>query len=380
MSYASESTFGPDNLSSQWPQGDAADSRWGSNDEIWQSGRNNDFFSPPGAASAGYTQWSLGQELLLHDSGELTAASAAAPSSPASAATGTQAIAPTLVGHAGGLQFNLIWDSSVGAAPVRVEHAMIAAAKYYSNHYSNDEVINIHVGFGEIGGSSMSSNALGESESYGYMTNYNVVDSALQRDASSSSYQRSADATLTSANPTGAGQFFVTSADAKTLGLINGASTALDGYIGLSSAYPMDYYTNFGGNHIGPNQYDAIGVAKHEISEVMGRVGSVGAVMGANVYTPLDLFRYAANGVHDLTPAAGYFSVDHGATNLGVYNNPRNGGDAADWTSSLIGDSYGDGYAGHRAPVSPTDIIENAVLGYTMTPAALAATHTLGLA
>jgi hypothetical protein len=377
MFYASQSLFDLDNPPSQWPRWDDANAPWDSNEGMWQSGRGSDFFSPPGFPGPGATPWALGQELLLHDSGELTAASAAAPPTPIAVGTGSPALAPTLVGHAGGLQFNLIWDSSVGAAPVRVEHAVIAAAKYYSNLYSNDEVINIHVGLGEIDGAPLSPDALGESESYGYMTSYGVVDSALQRDASSSSFQQSADATLPSTNPSGGGQFFVTSAEAKTLGLLDGASSAPDGYLGLSDAYPMDYRTNVPGNRVGPDQYDAIGIAKHEISEVMGRVGSVGSVMGPDVYTPLDLFRYAADGVRDLTPAAGYFSIDHGATNLGVYNNPADGGDASDWTPSMIGDSYGDGYPGQRAVVSPADIVENSVLGYTMTPAALAATHAV---
>jgi hypothetical protein len=379
MSYESQSLFDLDNPPLQWPQWDDANGPWNWNNDIWSSGRGGDFYAPPSAIPTGYTPWSIGQELLLHDSGELTAASAA-PATPTGAGGQMQTLAPTLVGAAGGLQFNLIWDSSVGAAPDRVEHALIAAAKYYTKLYSNDEVINIHVGLGEIDGSAMSSGALGESESYGYMTSYGVVDAALQRDAASSPYQKSADATLTAFNPTGAGQFFVTTADAKALGLTSGASSATDGYIGLNNAYPLDYRTNVAGNHIGPNRFDAIGIAKHEISEIMGRVGSVGYAMGADVYTPLDLFRYSADGVHDLTPASGYFSVNGGATSLGEYNNPTNGGDAADWAAGLIGDSYGDGYPGHRASVSPADIIENAALGYRMTPDALAATQSLGFA
>jgi hypothetical protein len=370
MAYAFEALFGRDNSFSQSSQNDEPDSGW-----------NADDLRPSncGGFPTGFAPWSTGQELLLHDSGELTAAGAD-PAAPAEAGGQTQSLTPTLVGVAGGLQFNLIWDSSVGAAPVRVEHALVAAAKYYSKLYSNPEVINIHVGLGEINGASMSSDALGESESYGYMTTYGVVESALQRDSSSSPYQKSADATLSAANPTGAGQFFVTTAEAKALGLSSGASTATDGYIGLNDEYPLDYRTNVPGNHIGPNRFDAIGIAKHEISEVMGRVGSVGLVMGPEVYTPLDLFRYAANGMHDFTPAAGYFSVDDGATSLGEYNNPQNGGDAADWAAGLVGDSYGDGYRGHRASVSPADIIENAALGYRRTPDALAATHAIGFA
>jgi hypothetical protein len=314
----------------------------------------------------------------LHDAGNLTAVGGSA-TIPAGPSGPGNPLAPTLVGRAGGLQFNLIWDPSVAYAPSDFEKGVIAAARHYTRLYSNDEVLNIAVGYGEINGQSMSSDALGESESYGYETSYNTVASALRADASSSPYQASADASLTPFNPTGRGQFFVTSAEAKTLGLASGFSTTIDGYIGLSSAYPMDYEANVPGNHIGAQQYDAVGTAAHEISEVMGRVGSVGYVMGRGVYAPLDLFRYSTNGGRDVAASTGYFSVDNGATNLGVYNDPRIGADAGDWAEGVIGDSYGEGYPGLRSPVSHTDIIENAVLGYDMTPRALSATSTTGL-
>ena len=113
MFYASQSLFDLDNPPSQWPRWDDANAPWDSNEGMWQSGRDSDFFSPPGFPGPGATPWALGQELLLHDSGELTAASAAAPPTPIAVGTGSPALAPTLVGHAGGLQFNLIWDSSV---------------------------------------------------------------------------------------------------------------------------------------------------------------------------------------------------------------------------------------------------------------------------
>ena len=73
----------------------------------------------------------------------------------------------------------------------------------------------------------------------------------------------------------------------------------------------------------------------------MGRIGSVGSIFGPDIYTPLDLFRYTSSGVRDLTTgsAAAYFSINGGATNLGVYNNPLYGGDASDWLTSLVGDS-----------------------------------------
>ena len=92
----------------------------------------------------------------------------------------------------------------------------------------------------------------------------------------------------------------------------------------------------------------------------MGRFGSVGTELGSDVYTPLDLFRFTSSGVRDLTvgPASPYFSINNGATNLGTYNNPASGGDASDWVRTLAGDSYGSGYSGRTAVVSPTDLVE----------------------
>jgi hypothetical protein len=281
----------------------------------------------------------------------------------------------TLVGTSGGLQFNLVWDSSVASAPSGFKNAAIAAATQYTQLYSNAEVININVGYGEVNGSSLGSGSLAASMSTGYYENYSQVVAGLKRDAASSTWQQSADATLPSSDPTNGANFFVTAAEAKTFGQINGYGTATDGYVGLSSAYTFFY----NGQAVA-GEYDAIGAFEHELSEVMGRVGSVGAMFGSNVYTPLDLFRYSSYGVRDLTAGPGYFSVDGGKTSLATYNNPLNGGDAADWITSLVGDSYGAGYAGVQAALSPTDIIETSVTGYNMTSLALSSTKTPGLA
>jgi len=282
-----------------------------------------------------------------------------------------------MVGTAGGLQFNLIWDSSVSSAPAGFESAAIAAASLYTGYYSNPEVINVHIGYGEVDGYRMGQGALGESMSYGYLESYSQVFSALQGNASSSSWAAQADASLPTTDPTNGGSFFVSTAEAKALGQISGTGTATDGYVGLSSIYPFDYTPN---TTPAFNQYDAVGTFAHELSEVMGRVGSLGSIFGANIYTPLDLFRYSNSGIRDLTAGPGYFSINNGTTNLGTYNNPQNGGDASDWIPTLQGDSYGSGYAGVRAVVSPTDIIENSVLGYHMTASAKTYTTTPQLA
>lgn len=286
--------------------------------------------------------------------------------------------APTLVGSSTGLQIKLIWDTSVGAMGslmTTFENAAIAAAKFYTTMYSTRETINIQVGFGEVAGQTLPSGALAASESYGYLENYSTVATALKKDASWSAPQQSADATLPANDPTNGGRFFVTTAEAKALGQV-GASSAVDGFIGLSSSYQFSY-----NGTAQTGKYDAIGALEHEISEVMGRVGSLGRAFGSNIYTPLDLFRYTSPLVRDLSPGPGYLSVNNGVTNLGTYNNPLvNGGDYADWGPLIRGDSYGYGTTNTVMTVSANDIIENSVMGYRMTAAGLNAAHTTGVA
>jgi hypothetical protein len=293
-------------------------------------------------------------------------------------ATLSGSLGSTIVGAAGGLQFDLVWDSSVSSAPAGFESAAIAAATYYTRMFSNPETITINVGWGEVGGTAIGSGSLSESSRAGTYEPYSAVRSALLKDASSSSYQAQADSTLPATDPLGARFYYVTTAEAKGLGLMSG--TGVDGAMGLSSAVSYDF--NAPTTPMQSNQYDAIGAFEHEISEVMGRIGAVGSVYGSRMYTPLDLFRYTSPGVRDTTigPTSPYFSIDSGATNLGTYNNPATGGDPSDWVRTLYGDSYGGGYPGRTMTVSPTDLIEDSVLGYRFTAAGLAASTTPGLA
>lgn len=154
--------------------------------------------------------------------------------------------------------------------------------------------------------------------------------------------------------------FFVASAEAKALGVVNALSTVVDGYIGLAKGTILA----FTGTPTS-SQYDAVGVIAHELSEVMGRIGMEGSNGG--YYTPLDLFRYSAAGTPDLTQSAGYFSTDLGATTLNTYNDPKNGGDAADWATSTTNtldafDAFGN--PGVVTQVTGADLLEVASLGY----------------
>jgi hypothetical protein len=111
----------------------------------------------------------------------------------------------------------------------------------------------------------------------------------------------------------------------------------------------------------------------------MGRVGSVGAALGAGVYTALDLFRYTSTNNADpsagtperaLTPQGAntdYFSIDGGQTNLGDYNPSNSSVDYADWSTNMGTDPFGDAFPGVTQPMSGNDAIEVAAIGWDLT-------------
>lgn len=338
----------------------------------------------------GHDGSSLGPEYLMNDAGNVSlahgATSHSGSSNTDSSSTTSSTPAPTLVGSSNGLQIDLIWDSSVAKAPSGFEQDVIDAAEYYTTLFSNKEVIEIDVGWGEIDGTSLSPSALGESESYGYLTNYATVTHALAQDGF----------TFSAANEPIHGQFFITSADAKALGLVNPAS-GLDGYIGFSTLTGTGYSWNLAASTTGsnsgtaPTQFDLQSVALHEISEVMGRIGMEGTIVnGQHTYTPLDLFNYQSHGVLELSGNGGYFSNNDGTTHLGTYNDASvYGGDIADWASATsptqsltqglpkgvnVTDAY-DAFLfpGYNGDVSQSDILEDAALGYRLTPIGVAA-------
>ena len=278
-----------------------------------------------------------------------------------------------LVGPSGGLEFHLLWDPSVASAPAAYKQAVEAAAGYYSQMFSNAEVLNIDVGWGEVDGMSISPGNLAEGVRPGIYRTYAQVLSGLDADASHSSVQRQADSTLPATDPLHARTYYVPYAEAKTLGEISPTGAEIDGYIGMSSTVPLDFAQPTASGY-----FDAVGAMEHEISAVMGRVDAVGSVYGAGVYTPLDLFRYSAPGARATSASAPspYFSINGGATDLGNYSTVS---DFADWNySSVRGDAYGGATVSTTLAMTPNDLIEQAVLGYNFTAAGLVAAKLTG--
>lgn len=259
-----------------------------------------------------------------------------------------------------GFVINVVYDSSVANAPSGLTAAVAAVVSYYESVITTPVSITIDVGYGEIAGQSLGSGALGESETYLTSVSYAALQGALVKNADAIG-DTAAAASLPTATPV-SGQFWVSTAEAKALGLA-GASTSVDGYVGFASNANFAYSEASG---VGSGQYDFYSVVAHEISEVMGRQVLVGeSFAGTTGYEPLDLFHYSAAGVRDFSGTiAGYASANGGSTSLDAFNtNP--GGDFGDWASSAGNDAF-DAYAnpGVVNAVSASDLALLGLLGW----------------
>ena len=187
---------------------------------------------------------------------------------------------------------NVTYDSSVSSAPAGFTATVNAVVQYFDSLFTDPVTINIDVGYGEVGGTALGAGALGESETYLSSYSYSQLVSALTSDAKTATDQTVL-ANLPSSNPAGTASYWVSTAEAKALGLM-GASSSVDGYVGFSSTPNIFDYNNADGVTAG--QYDFYGVVAHEISEVMGRL-----IMGGTSYTPLSLFDFSSAGARNMS-------------------------------------------------------------------------------
>ncbi len=162
------------------------------------------------------------------------------------------------------------------------------------------------------------------------------------------------------------GTYWISTAEAKALGLVSATASALDGYVGFSSTLPFTYNDSSG---VAAGTYDFIDVVLHEITEVMGRLLLTGSTIGStpHSYTLLDLLHYAASGTRDFSASTpGYFSVNGGVTNLGNFNTVS-GGDAGDWAASVTNNAF-DAFSssGVVNSITPADLTEMDAIGWNL--------------
>jgi hypothetical protein len=334
-----------------------------------------------GGLGNAYGHNGLGPEVTLSDSGMLSPMNSSTAHGGASGSFGRTppptAPAPNLIIGTGNFEIDLVWDSSVANAPTGFMAAVENAAQSLVNalNTAHPTIVYVAVGWGEIAGQNMASNALGESESNGYLTNYTTVASALT----------AANDHLTASNePAASTQFFLTSAEAKALNLVSGTGggvTSVDGYVGFSSLSGTGDTWNFAATGTGSTQYNLQAVADHELTEVMGRISMEGTVTynGHKTYTPLDLFDFDPTTTNKLllNNTGGYFSTD-GVAHEGNFNNAHQyGGDIADWASAQSASQSGTGLAagqedpfnafgrpGYDVVLSGDDLLVMQTLGY----------------
>ena len=286
-----------------------------------------------------------------------------------------------------GLQFVVNWDSSVGNAPSGFVSGFETAVQYFLDTYASSKAdltstlnpvsltITLDAGYGEVLGSSLPFGVLGESNFNVNSFSYSQLYNAMKGEANQSTDQTTAYGTLPTSDPLNATNYLVSSADQKALGLkLN--DTSLDGGVGFAKSSRLIPW-NFTGTTTS-GQYDFISVAKHEISEVMGREAWVGMNVADgtttynNSYSNLDLFRYASfdatSGVgirSTTTGGTAYLSINGGQTNLSNYNTNPSSGDLGDWAGTTQSNDAYNYAGGGPQQISSADTRELNVLGYT---------------
>ena len=283
--------------------------------------------------------------------------------------------------------------SSISGLPAGYQQAIDTAIDYFETTITTNMTVTLAFDWGALG----SNGPVGESDTHYIGYTYAQVYQAIQNvdgSTTASSVQRAAANTLEAnfpTDPTNGGQFEITTADARALGL-NSSYTGTDSTITLNSS---DQYTWSQTGGIASGTYDAVGTIEHEISEALGRTAFLGEpydkLFGGSrttpVYNILDMFHYAAAGnASNAAPGAaagaldepfvagynasvqGYFSFN-GATVTLPFGSPSEvaaGDDVADWKSTVVGDSFGFATAGVEGAISATDLETLNVLGYSL--------------
>jgi hypothetical protein len=252
------------------------------------------------------------------------------------------------------VQINFSFDSSVNNAPAGFKTAAAYVATVFDNLFTNNIKVTINLGWGEVGGQALSAGALGNSLVNYYSNGYTYAQVKAGLTAvGTGANQVSEFAALPTLDPTGGASFTVGTTEGYILGILTAADVGVDAttgfFTGGSIGFGSDQQYDFTPNQVpAAGVFSFVGTLEHEVSEVLGRVSFAGGGAGSatNTDAPMDLFRYSAPGVRDLTsiPPTGYsvayLSLDGGTTNLDNYNTVAAKGDLGDYADSAVNDSF----------------------------------------
>ena len=276
----------------------------------------------------------------------------------ASAFVALWAIVPT----AAALTFNLNYDpdstfTSAGLSASDIV-AMKAANTYAAAQFTSnfDDPIHVNINITAVPGTDV----VGESSASLYRyTNYSTVRNRFVADATSAD-----DATAIGVGGsvpvtdliTGTHNYMVPTAEAKALGLVSDSTSNTDGNFTFGGGWGYTFDPN---NRAAPGKIDYIGVAMHEFSEIMGRIGLMGVDIGTGSlsYYPFDLFHFSGPGTHYFGNGGSSFSINGGITTLKGFNNQAaNGGDLSDWAFGTPLESFNAFIASYNTKLDLTDL------------------------
>ena len=241
------------------------------------------------------------------------------------------------------------------------QDAWQAAADVYTAHFADDIHINITVD--AVAGTSV----FGQSSTSLLSISYADLRARVTADAKTQDDEIAIGpgGSMTATDPTnGTGTWWLARSQAKALGQIPD-DMSQDGTTRFGAGNPF----TFSGT-IAPNTYDFQGVAAHEISEVMGRLGISGETIGTtpNSFSLIDNFSYTGAGTKGLRGGPGnYFSLDNGTTLLKLFNDPTtNGLDSRDWAPGTSDAFNQFSNSGVVNPVSAVDLQLMDMIGYDL--------------
>jgi hypothetical protein len=263
------------------------------------------------------------------------------------------------------LVFNITYDASVtgSANSAQIQAAFNTAASYLQSVITNNITINISNFWGAVGPFASGISLGASSTRFTGTTTYATLTNAL-RNARTTANDSNAVASLPGSDPIAGNAWWYARAQAKALGVlgISPNDSINDGSIGFASDVN---YTFDPTNRIVAGKYDFIGVAIHELTEVMGRV----YYDLATKFVPYDLFRFSGPGIRVINNTAPtvYFSADNGTNVLHYFNPVEASGDLTDW--ALSGPSDCCDYSvssGKMALVSYADLTALDIIGYKL--------------
>ena len=276
------------------------------------------------------------------------------------------------------MQINLIWDSSVNAAPAGFEPAIVTAANAIDALITNPITVNIQVGWGEIGGTPFTAPIAGQTEGEGgtatsKVLSYAQVRGNLTANATSTAALTAA-ANLPASDPTGGAGLLVSGAQEKAWGLLPATGSEIDGEIGfaISSGYSFD----LANAPTTDGDLQMVGAAEHELTHALGRIAAFES-NSKTIYNVLDLYRYSAPGVlQSVVNSPAYFSIDGGRTNLDNFSTVDDDGD---WDGSSGPDAFNaHQIRGQVNGITSVDITEMNVLGFAISGGTAGGTGLIG--